>query len=172
MKQLMFNALLNALRNRPFMIALVMACIFRPSLAVETGPGHSTISFNKDIRPILSDKCFACHGFDAKNRQADLRLDTADDAHADRDGQFALVPGDPDKSLVWQRIMSTDDDLLMPPASSHKQLSDSEKQLLLQWIEQGANYQSIGHSNYLAVYRYQGWLPIQIIPSTHSSLIA
>lgn len=99
------------------------------------------LSFNRDIRPILSDKCFACHGFDASHRKADLRLDTAEGAFAVIDGAPAIIPGDPAKSKVWQRIITPDADDVMPPADSHKSLTDKEKAVLKQWIEQGAGYQ-------------------------------
>ncbi len=93
--------------------------------------------FNRDIRPILSDRCFVCHGFDAKAREADLRLDTPEGAYADK----AIVPGKPQESEAWQRITSKDPDEVMPPADSHLKLSESEKALLKRWIEAGAKYQ-------------------------------
>jgi len=99
------------------------------------------LTFNRDIRPILSDKCFACHGFDASHRKADLRLDTAEGAFAVIDGAPSIVPGDPAKSKVWQRIVTSDADDVMPPPESHKSLTDKEKAVIKQWIEQGAGYQ-------------------------------
>jgi hypothetical protein len=99
------------------------------------------LSFNRDIRPILTDKCFACHGQDAKKREADLRLDTLEGATADRDGIPAIVPGDLEGSELWRRVTSEDPDEAMPPESSNKTLTDAEKSLLRQWIEQGAPYQ-------------------------------
>ena len=78
------------------------------------------VSFNRDIRPILSEKCLACHGFDPKHREAGLRLDTFAGATADRDGVRAVVPGDLAKSELWARIESADPDVMMPPPSSHK----------------------------------------------------
>ena len=99
------------------------------------------ISFNQHIPPILSDKCFYCHGFDAKHRKADLRLDTAEGAFADNDGVIAIVPGNLGKSELWTRINSTDEDEQMPPPDSHKTLSTAEKELIKAWIEQGAVYQ-------------------------------
>ena len=69
------------------------------------------LSFNRDIRPVLSDKCFACHGFDAKKREADLRIDTPEAAFAkNKEGKAAIVPGKPEESMLWQRIIATDDD--------------------------------------------------------------
>ncbi|MCE9603478.1 MAG: PSD1 and planctomycete cytochrome C domain-containing protein [Planctomycetia bacterium] len=99
------------------------------------------IEFNRDIRPILSDKCFACHGLDAKHREAELRLDTLEGAIADHDGHRALVPRDLNKSELWQRIITTDAEKRMPPADSNKSLTASEKDLIRRWIEQGAPYQ-------------------------------
>jgi len=100
------------------------------------------ISFNRDIRPVLSNACFACHGFDAKERKADLRLDTRDGAFADLGGYAAIVPKDPGASEAWQRILSDDEDEMMPPPDFHKKLSDDEKALLRRWIEEGAEYQA------------------------------
>jgi uncharacterized protein DUF1553/uncharacterized protein DUF1549/cytochrome c len=102
---------------------------------------EATLSFNRDIRPILSSKCFACHGFDAKKRQADRRLDTADGATAEHDGVRAIVPGDLTKSELWRRVTSIDDDEMMPPPASNKKLTAAERELLKRWIEQGALYQ-------------------------------
>ncbi len=98
--------------------------------------------FNQDIRPILSATCYRCHGFDAKTREAELRLDIADGAFAKRaSGEQAIVPGKLDESLIWARIQSTDPDTVMPPPSSNRQLTETEKQTIAQWIEQGANYE-------------------------------
>ncbi|MCU0960483.1 MAG: PSD1 and planctomycete cytochrome C domain-containing protein [Pirellulaceae bacterium] len=99
------------------------------------------LSFNRDIRPILADKCFACHGQDAKAREADLRLDTLEGATADLGGSQAIVPGDPDASALWERISSDDEDVVMPPPDAHKPMTEAEKTRLRQWIEQGAPYQ-------------------------------
>lgn len=98
------------------------------------------VRFNRDVRPILSDKCFACHGFDAKTREADLRLDVP--PGEDWSG-WVIVPGDVSSSSLWERIVTEDADLRMPPAHSHKTLSTSEQETLRRWIEQGAPYE--GH---------------------------
>jgi hypothetical protein len=100
------------------------------------------LSFNKDIRPILSDTCFACHGIDSKHREAKLRLDTPEGAFAERkDGGAAIVPGKPDESLAWQRITTDDPDDIMPPEDSHKVLKPEQRETIRLWIEQGAPYQ-------------------------------
>jgi len=100
------------------------------------------IRFNRDIRPLLSDRCFACHGIDAKKRKAGLRLDTAEGATAaNKDGRVAIKPRDPAGSELWRRINSKDTDDVMPPPESHKTLSEAEKTLLARWIRQGASYQ-------------------------------
>ena len=110
------------------------------------GLSAQEVNFNRDIRPILSDRCFACHGPDAKERKADLRLDIAegpDGAYRTLDGSTAIQPGSPEKSEVWARIISEDEDDVMPPPESHKPpLSDSEKALVKRWIEQGAPYEA------------------------------
>lgn len=100
-----------------------------------------TIEFNRDIRPILSQNCFACHGFDAKTRKADLRLDTLDGATASKDGVAAITPGSPDKSELWIRILSSDANEVMPPPASKKVLTAAQKETIRLWIEQGAKYQ-------------------------------
>lgn len=93
------------------------------------------VSFNFQIRPILSDKCFGCHGPDEENKKGDLRLDLASEAHK------VFVPGKPDESEAWQRINTDDQDDVMPPPKSHLSLSEKEKELLLKWIQTGAKYE-------------------------------
>jgi hypothetical protein len=99
------------------------------------------VEFNRDIRPLLSARCFHCHGPDAQQRQADLRLDTRDGATVDRDGSFAIVPGKPEQSSLFVRITSRDDDERMPPADVGAPLTAQEQDLFHRWIAQGADYQ-------------------------------
>ncbi|MDA1043865.1 MAG: PSD1 and planctomycete cytochrome C domain-containing protein [Verrucomicrobia bacterium] len=94
------------------------------------------LSFNRDIRPILSDKCFFCHGPDAGKRKGDLRLDIRE--HAVAAGAF--VPGDAETSELVKRIYATDPEDIMPRPESHKVLSDEQKALLTRWIQEGAEY--------------------------------
>jgi len=98
------------------------------------------LDFNLDVRPLLSDRCFKCHGFDKNTRESDLRLDIPEGAFAQRDGSQAIVPGKPEESLVWQRITSTDPDDVMPPPESHLKLNEKEKELIRRWITEGAEY--------------------------------
>ncbi|MGE4618302.1 MAG: c-type cytochrome domain-containing protein, partial [Planctomycetota bacterium] len=99
------------------------------------------LSYNQDIRPILSSKCFACHGPDSAARKAGLRLDNAEDAYLDRNGVAAVTPGDINNSLLVERILAEDPEDMMPPPDSHKHLDASERSVLLRWIEQGAEYE-------------------------------
>ncbi|MEM9986050.1 MAG: PSD1 and planctomycete cytochrome C domain-containing protein, partial [Bacteroidota bacterium] len=102
------------------------------------------LDYNVHVRPILSDKCFACHGPDASKREAGLRLDTPEGAFAalkESPGRFALVAGDPEKSELWHRIRSEDPSSVMPPPESKLKLTPQEVEMLRQWIEQGAAYQ-------------------------------
>jgi hypothetical protein len=103
-----------------------------------------TIVFNRDIRPILADRCFACHGPDPNKRQAGLRLDRPDAATGPlpkHPNLRAFIPGDPDHSEALRRIITTDPVLLMPPPSSHLKLDAKEKDLIRQWLLQGGAYQ-------------------------------
>ena len=95
------------------------------------------LKYNRDVRPILSDKCFYCHGPDKNHREGDLRLDVREDAVKAK----AIVPGDPAKSAIIERIHTEDEDDLMPPPESKKELSDREKKILQQWIAEGADYE-------------------------------
>ena len=115
--------------------------------AAGAAPGASPdiVSYNFDIRPILSDKCFKCHGPDASHRQAHLRLDIADSAYAplkETRGAFAIVPGHPERSELLKRVGSPDATYQMPPPDSHLgALSDSERKIFERWIRQGARYE-------------------------------
>ena len=100
------------------------------------------VDFNYHIKPILSDRCFACHGPDNNAREAELRLDTEEGAYAAlKEGEgHAIVPGKLKESVVYKRITSDDPDWVMPPPESDLTLSEFEKKLITQWIEQGAEY--------------------------------
>ena len=102
---------------------------------------NEPLSYNRDIRPILSENCFQCHGFDEHARKGKLRLDVRDDVLRQRDDGAAIVPGKPDESVLWKRIISTDADDIMPPPESHRTLSAEDKARLREWIQQGAIYE-------------------------------
>lgn len=98
------------------------------------------LRFNRDIRSILTDKCFACHGPDAKTVEGGLRLDLPEEATNDATG--AIVPGSPEESELVRRILSSDGDEVMPPPDSHKSLDETERELLIRWIAEGAQYEA------------------------------
>lgn len=101
--------------------------------------GADPIDFNRDIRPLLSDRCYHCHGPDAEQREAGLRFDTEEGALAETDyGNHAIVAGDREKSAMWERITTTDPDLKMPPPDSGRKLSKTEIETLGRWIDAGA----------------------------------
>ena len=124
----------------PFLSAFAAAGAAFGATAI-AGDGTAPLSFNEHIRPILSDKCFACHGTDAKHREADRRLDTPEGAYAILEDIQAIKPGDLAGSDAWVRIISKDKDEVMPPPKSHKTLTDQEKAVIKRWIEEGATYQ-------------------------------
>lgn len=104
-------------------------------------PGSSAIRFNRDIRPILTENCFPCHGFDANKRKADLRLDIPESATAMRQGHQAVKPGDRNASELWRRINSPDPKIHMPLLDSGKKLTPAQIHLLGRWIDEGAPYE-------------------------------
>jgi hypothetical protein len=104
-----------------------------PAYADDSG----RVEYNRDIRPILLDNCFACHGPDSASRKADLRLDQRDAAIE----MAAITPGEPDGSEMIRRTLSDDESETMPPPETKKKLSDAQKQLLVRWIKEGAEYQ-------------------------------
>jgi hypothetical protein len=102
--------------------------VLLPAVVVSAAepPRARPLNYNRDVRPILSDKCFACHGPDAKHREADLRLDDEASAKLDRGGYAAILSGKPDESELIRRITSEDESERMPPAESGKQLTPAE----------------------------------------------
>ena len=107
-----------------------------------TAESSEAIDFGRDIRPILSENCYACHGPDEEHREAKLRLDLKESAFKIRDGITAFTPGDLEKSESWFRINTDDEDEVMPPPKSKKTLTAAQKALIKKWIEQGAVWNS------------------------------
>ena len=100
------------------------------------------VRYNRDVRPILAENCFACHGFDPKHREAGLRLDTFEGATREKDGVRAIVPGDVARSEAFSRILSSDKEEVMPPPKAHKApITEEQRSVLKRWIEQGAQYE-------------------------------
>jgi mono/diheme cytochrome c family protein len=135
-----------ASRNRVFLV--VAGCAFPllgglvSSRAAQPAPS-SPVRFNRDIRPILSENCFACHGPDPANRKAGLRLDTREGLlEGNKDREAPVLAGNPAKSELYARITAEDPGERMPPAKSHKKLTDAQKELVRLWIEQGAPWEA------------------------------
>src|SRR3954451_7956218 len=105
-------------------------------------PVPARIDYSRDVRPILSDTCFKCHGFDPATRKGKLRLDTRESAVADRGGYAAIVPGKPDTSEAFKRLVPHDPDDLMPPEKSGLKLTPRQVAIFRKWIEQGAEYKA------------------------------
>ena len=116
---------------RAVLVLLVMAC----------GLYAEDLRFNRDIRPILSENCFYCHGQDPKHREAGLRLDVRAEAIKENDGVFAIVPGHPEKSEMLKRLLSHDADEQMPPPESNRKVTPAQIELVRRWIAQGAPYE-------------------------------
>jgi len=113
---------------------------------------RAEVSFNRDIRPIMADTCFRCHGPDKNARMMGLRLDIRDEAlKTTKSGVTPIVPGDPDHSAIIQRVFATDK-RVMPPAAAHKELTAAQKATIRQWVAEGAKYE--GHWAYQPVQRY------------------
>src|SRR5438105_1846395 len=109
-----------------------------PAAAQDKSPAD----FNRDIRPILSDACFHCHGPDKVKRKAAVHFDTEEGARVDLGGYFAIVPGKPDRSELMRRISSSDPAKRMPPPSSgHSPLKPAQIELTRRWIAEGAKWQ-------------------------------
>ncbi|MVM40943.1 DUF1553 domain-containing protein [Spirosoma sp. HMF3257] len=135
-----------------YLLAVIAGFLWYMQSCMTSSSTHSSsseaipdrISYNFDIRPILSDKCLACHGPDANKREAGLRLDMAESAYKalkEHPSAHALVPGKPELSEVFLRISSPDTSVMMPPPSSNLKLSAREIKLIEKWIKQGATYE-------------------------------
>jgi hypothetical protein len=118
-------------------LALGMACSTAAWAGSAAEPVVAAVEYNRDIRPILSENCFACHGPDSASRKADLRLDRREVAIE----MGAIVPGDPEGSELIARIGSADHDEVMPPPATKKTLTAEQKELLQRWVKAGAEYQ-------------------------------
>lgn len=120
-----------------FLLAAAFICT---QAAAQSPPQLPRVDFSRDIRPILSDKCFACHGPDAEFREAELRLDIRSGVFEHPGKRKIVVPGKTGESLLWRRITHADPDQVMPPPDSGKTLSEQQRELLRRWIEQGAEW--------------------------------
>ena len=109
--------------------------------ASPTSPANA-VDFDRQVRPILSDNCFTCHGPDDSQRQAKLRLDTKDGMFADRGGYQVIVPGDPANSRLFQRISHKEEIARMPPPGSERKLTPQQIETIGKWIEQGAAWET------------------------------
>ena len=118
-------------------IVLIALLVF----SSESRAATDKINFTRDIRPILSDNCYACHGPDEKSRKGKLRLDTKEGAYAKREKKTAVKPGSLAASALWDRISAKDTNNIMPPVESHKKLTAEQIAKFKTWIEQGATYQ-------------------------------
>jgi hypothetical protein len=130
-----FSSSMTSPRNTP---GILRALIVGASLGA--GSAVFAVDYSRDIKPILSENCFSCHGFDEKGRKGKLRLDVAESAYAERNGIFRIKPGDLANSEVWARITSTDPEEVMPPPKDHAPLTAAQKEMLKTWILEGAKY--------------------------------
>ena len=138
------------------LIVAVLAVWFSLPIATEAAPpepASARIDFNRDVRPLLSDNCFACHGPDEKQRQAGLRLDTKEGAFGDRGGYRVIVPGKASESRLYQRINHEQEVARMPPPHFEKRPTAEQIDTIRQWIDQGADWQS--HWAYVAPQRFE-----------------
>ena len=129
---------MQALLRTSIILAACFLALPSSSLGQETG----TVDFSREVKPILSDYCFACHGPDEAARQAGLRLDTREGAFADRDGRPAVVPGSAEASLIYQRMSHAQEVARMPPPAQERQPTEGDVETIRRWIEQGAGWET------------------------------
>jgi hypothetical protein len=127
--------LMGARGRFQLLVALLLAVCAQVAQQATAAEPPAKIDFDRQIRPILSDKCYHCHGPDAETREADMRLDRGDGFP-----DYVLVPGQPEESELLRRIMAEDEAERMPPPDSHLTLSDDEKQLIARWISEGGEF--------------------------------
>ncbi|OAI58113.1 hypothetical protein AYO49_01260 [Verrucomicrobiaceae bacterium SCGC AG-212-N21] len=125
------------------MIRILLVAIVTLPLAISAGAAEGKVRFNRDIRPIMSDTCFHCHGPDKNSRKGGLRLDIREEAlKPGKSGAIPIVPGKPDESEIITRIFTTDEDDLMPPEEAHKELTTAQKEIFKRWVAEGAEYEA------------------------------
>src|SRR5215472_3947593 len=128
--------------------------LFLCALALLPARGFAQVQFNRDIRPIMAETCFRCHGPDKSSRMAGMRLDIREEAlKPTARGVIPIVPGDPDKSAIVQRIFAAGAGAarIMPPAFAHKELTQAQKETIRRWVAEGAKYE--GHWAYQPIRR-------------------
>lgn len=150
---------------------LLLTGVFFTALSKPCAFGVGEVNFARDVRPILSNNCFHCHGPDEKNRKGNgekgLRLDTEEGAFAALEGGFAVVAGHPEKSGLMERIVSRDKEEVMPPPKTGKKLTEKEISILRRWIQEGAAYS--GHWAYLRPVRPE--LPAVSMPGWNGNAV-
>lgn len=120
---------------------LFHGCLLLAALALPAAARAEPLQFNRDIRPILADACFACHGPDKAKRPTEMRLDTFEGATTDLGGYFGIVPGKPEESEMYKRLVTDNADERMPPADFNRTLTPGQIETIKRWIEQGAPYE-------------------------------
>ncbi|MBT4867363.1 MAG: hypothetical protein HON53_19850, partial [Planctomycetaceae bacterium] len=135
---------------RRVLTTAVLAGMFAANSAA-FGADEEKVDFDRDVKGIISDNCFKCHGPDDKDRKEDLRLDTREQLFAKRDDHFTVVAGKPGESELFKRIVSDDEFVIMPPPDSGKTLTKKQIEIIRKWIEQGAEWK--GHWAYTSVER-------------------
>src|SRR5215469_15775077 len=124
--------------NRTLLVAAILVCLSTAGGAWASDTRQ--VLYDRDVRPILSEKCFLCHGQDSSKRMAGLRLDSFEGATADRGGHAALVPGQPESSAIYRRITAEQPAVRMPPAYSNRSLTKDQIAILRRWIAEGGVY--------------------------------
>src|SRR5262245_57788344 len=122
--------------------ALLLFVVLIGKLVIAQTTQTKPVDFNRDIRPILSDTCFTCHGPDEQNQQAGLRLDTKEGAFADRGGYRIIIPGKAAESRLFQRVSAKEESLRMPPPTADRKLTQPQIELLRRWIDEGAKWET------------------------------
>src|SRR6266850_2987164 len=147
-----FSASSPGIHSRVFVLMVAGLTAASPLLAATSKPASKSTDFNREIRPILSENCYACHGPDVEKRKAGLRLDKQDGALAElKSGNHAIVPGNTAKSALIERITTADEDDRMPPLKTGKHLTPAQIETLRKWIAEGAEWK--GHWSFLAPQR-------------------
>jgi hypothetical protein len=145
------NEAVYFMRVKSFLIIIV--CVTCHGLSTA-----APVSYNRDVRPILSGNCFSCHGFDAKQRKGELRLDTPESALDQKRDEVAIVPGNAAASAIIKRVTSTDPDEIMPPPEAVHRIDQPQIEILTRWINEGAVYEP--HWSFVAPQRSAPPVPV------------